>query len=127
MSYKPYKGSQRYHARISKKQVNHPVVISDVDLKNNKMSGYQMTTSKAKTKSRTNFVKMKKNPNPNDSKDSFVDMNRTSYSIENYSRPFNNWDFAEDDINMFDTFNQINDLESQIKQLKTLVKNRNKK
>ena len=108
MSFKNYNGPDKYHLRIYKKGKSHPFIVVVVEEKeiDGKMyiSGYMFTHSVLRVLSKPNdYIKMEKNPNPNDDADSFLCIRRvTQVEASAFSKPYNNWHLSEKDEKTID-------------------------
>ena len=110
MPYKKYKGTDKYHFRFYKKSIFHPfivVAITEEKIENGKalISGYMMTTSlqRAMDKPGT-YKRLRKNPNPNDDKISFVNKYRVSdVPASCFTKPHPSWHLSKDDERLIDS------------------------
>ena len=77
MSFKKYNGPDKYHFRVYKRFGQHPfvvVMITEQTLNNGHylVSGYMITHDLVRTSEYPkSYVKLRKNPNPNDNSDCF--------------------------------------------------------
>ena len=113
MSFKRYNGADKYHFRYYRKTVNHPFIVVAItgEKESNAvicLSGYMMTSSKSRVKKKKRqYLKLSKNPNPNDQKDSFVCVTRISNIPQNcFSKPFSSWHLAKEDELLIDSLEE---------------------
>ena len=111
MRYKKYKGNDKYHFRVYRTSVFHPFIVVMVDEtidKNGRVliSGYMMTTSLTRVIDKPgSYKRLKKNPNPNDNKISFVNKFRISNIPANkFSKPYTSWHLSKEDELIIDSF-----------------------
>ncbi len=111
MRYKKYKGPDKYHFRFYKKSIFHPfivVAITEEKEENGKLfiSGYMMTTSLVRAMDKPGcYKRLRKNPNPNDEKPSFVNKYRVSdIPAHCFTKPHPSWHLSKDDEKMIDAF-----------------------
>ena len=102
--FKQYKGSDRFHFRIYKRNGHHPFVVVMVTEETMEdghylLSGYMITHDLAKIKKRPkSYVKLSKNPNPNDDEECFVFLKRFSNIKDSrFSKPYSNWHLHKED------------------------------
>ena len=111
MSFKEYKGPDKYHFRFYKKSIFHPFIVVAVTEERNEngqiyLSGYLLTTSilRAMDKPAT-YRRLKLNPNPNDDKVSFVNRHRVSDIPSSFfTKPHPSWHLSKEDEKMIDSF-----------------------
>ena len=103
-SFKKYKGSDKYHFRIYKRNGQHPFVVvmitEEVTINNHHLvSGYMITHDLIKTlEYPKTYIKLSKNPNPNDDSDCFLCKKRFSNIKDSrFSKPYNNWHLSKED------------------------------
>ena len=113
MSFKKYNGQDKYHFRIYKRSVLHPFIVVAVseNIEENgeiTISGYIVTHSLNRVFNKPGvYEKLKKNPNPNDSKPSFVNRYRVNDIPANrFSKPYTRWHLAKEDEELIDKFEQ---------------------
>ena len=104
MSYKKYTGPDKYHFRIYKRNGQHPfvvVMITKEKMENGHylISGYMITHNLMKAlEYPKSYVKLHKNPNPNDDRDCFICIRRFSdIKDSRFSKPYNNWHLSKED------------------------------
>ena len=114
MSYKKYKGPDKYHFRVYRKSVGHPFIVVTVSEKvdengNILISGYMMTHSIERViEKRGAYKRLKQNPNPSDDRLSFVNKYRINdIPASNFSRPYTNWHLSKDDEVLIDTLERL--------------------
>ena len=102
--FKKYQGDDKYHFRIYKRNGQHPFVVvmitEEKEINNHFLiSGYMITHSLAKALKRPkSYIKLSKNPNPNDNSDCFLCTKRiSSIKDSRFSKPYNNWHLAKED------------------------------
>lgn len=100
--FKPYCGNDKYHFRIYKR-IRHPFIVVEVNELHRTISGYVITTSPTSGKK---YHLLSKNPNPNDSKQSFVATYRTTAKISLFSKPYNNWHLSSADKALIDSIEE---------------------
>ena len=79
-----------------KKHAKHPQVIVDA----NRTKFKSMTLTHTKGRKRHWNIKLSKNPNPNDKKDSYVSKKVLEDFKFNFSKAFNNYNISNEDIDM---------------------------
>ena len=79
-----------------KKHAKHPQVIVDA----NRTKFKSMTLTHTKGRKRHWNIKLSKNPNPNDKKDSSVSKKVLEDFKFNFSKAFNNYNISNEDIDM---------------------------
>ena len=106
-SFKKYKGSDKYHFRIYKRNGQHPFVVAmiteEAAINNHHLvSGYMITHDLIKTlEYPKSYIKLSKNPNPNDDSDCFLYKKRFSNIKHScFSKPYNNWHLSKEDENL---------------------------
>ena len=104
MSFRKYRGKDKYHFRVYKRNGQHPfvvVMITKEKLENGHylVSGYMITHDLIKTLDYPkSYVKLHKNPNPNDDRDCFMCIRRFSdIKDSRFSKPYNNWHLSKED------------------------------
>ena len=104
MSYRKYKGGDKYHFRYYRLSNNHPfLVVLVLEEKNKKgdvlISGFGMTTStKLVNQKPTRFIKLIKNPNPNDDSISYIKVDLVKLKKSKFfSDPLNGWHLSQKD------------------------------
>ena len=109
MPYRKYKGSDKYHFRYYHLSNNHPflvVLVLEEKKENRKVliSGFNMTTSeKLFNKKPGKFVKLKKNPDPNSAKQSYVKTDLVSMKPSKFfSDPLDWWHLSKEDVKSID-------------------------
>ena len=109
-SFKKYKGSDKYHFRIYKRNGQHPFVVAmiteEATINNHHLvSGYMITHDLIKTlEYPKSYIKLSKNPNPNDDSDCFLYKKRFSNIKHScFSKPYNNWHLSKEDENLITT------------------------
>lgn len=109
MSFKKYRGTDKYHFRVYKTSIYHPfivVAITEEKVENGKtlISGYMMTTSLIRVMNKPGtYKRLKVNPNPKDDDLSFVNKYRlTDVPANKFSRPYNNWHLSKEDELLID-------------------------
>ena len=101
--YKKYNGNDKYHFRIYKHGKNHPIIVVMVTVLESDgkiyLSGYQMTHSEKRAlKKPHSYIKLIKNPNPNDNRKVFVSKTRlTNIDANSFSKPYTNWHLSLED------------------------------
>lgn len=115
-SFKKYKGSDKYHFRIYKRNGQHPFVVAmiteEATINNHHLvSGYMITHDLIKMlEYPKSYIKLSKNPNPNDDSDCFLYKKRFSNIKDScFSKPYNNWHLSKEDENL------ITELENKYK------------
>ncbi len=98
MSYKPYKGNNKYHFR-SYKRTKHFVAVTHSDRE--RTEGYAMTTSPIK-KNIAHYHRLTKNPNPNDNKICYLRNGKVSDSSGRFSKPYGSWKLDLEDEKYID-------------------------
>lgn len=98
--FRKYHGSDKYHCRIYQR-LHHPFIVAVTDCNNKTISGYVITTSPTYKKG---YYKLSCNPNPKDSKASYITRYRITDKWSVFSKPFNNWHLSLDDIKLIDLF-----------------------
>ena len=111
MSYKKYKGNDKYHFRFYKKSIFHPfivVAVTEEKTENGKVliSGYMMTTSLQSAMDKPGcYKRLKKNPNTNDESASFVNRFRvTDIPASCFTKPHPSWHLSKEDEALIDAF-----------------------
>ena len=106
-SFRKYKGSDKYHFRIYKRNGRHPFVVVMITEEttinsHHLVSGYMITHDLIKTLEYPNsYIKLAKNPNPNDDSDCFLCKKRFSNIKDScFSKPYNNWHLSKEDENL---------------------------
>lgn len=109
MSFKKYKGPDKYHFRVYKKSIGHPFVVATVsqtvDEKGEVLiSGYLVTHSLERVFSKPgSYKRMKTNPNPRDTGPSFLNKYRiTDIPSKCFSKPYNSWHLSKEDESYID-------------------------
>ena len=109
MSFKRYKGTDKYHFRFYKKSIFHPfivVAVTEEKTENGKilLSGYLMTTSTLRViKKPGTYKRLKVNPNPADKKVSYVNKFRVSEIPSNcFTKPHSSWHLSKEDERLID-------------------------
>ena len=108
MSFKSYNGPDKYHFRVYKKGKGHPfivAVVEEIEIDGKiYISGYMFTHSILRILNKPNdYVKMEKNPNPNDDADSYLCIRRVSQvEARAFSKPYNNWHLSDEDEKLID-------------------------
>ena len=104
MSFKKYKGSDKYHFRIYKKSIGHPFIVVAVSEKTDRngkifISGYMMTHSLPRVIERPfSYKRLARNPNPKDNRLSFVNKFRINdIPSQSFSKPYSNWHLSKED------------------------------
>ena len=98
MSYKSYKGTNKYHFR-SYKRTRHFVAVTHSDKK--VTEGYAMTTSPTKGHL-TNYHRLRKNPNPNCVKTCYLRHGKVKDKSNRFSKPYGSWNFCKEDEKYID-------------------------
>jgi len=113
--YKKYNGKDKYHFRVYKKSLGHPFIVVAVSEKMDKngkvlISGYVVTHSLVRASEKPDVYKrLKKNPNPNDDRISFVNKFRINdIPANNFSKPYTNWHLSEEDEQLIDSLEKNN-------------------
>lgn len=112
MGFKRYNGNDKYHFRIYKHGKSHPMVVAVVEEReeNGKiyLSRYMFTHSALRVLDRPNdYVKMDKNPNPNDDSDSYLCLIRVNNAdSSSFSKPYPNWHLSEKDEHLIDALEE---------------------
>ena len=104
MRFKKYRGEDKYHFRVYRKSIGHPFIVVAVSEKTDEngnvyISGYMMTHSLLRISEKPGVYKrLKKNPNPNDERVSFVNKYRINDIPANYfSKPYTTWHLSKED------------------------------
>ena len=115
VSFKKYKGNDKYHFRFYKKSIFHPfivVAVTEETIKNGKIliSGYMMTTSLERVINKPGcYKRLKTNPNPNDDKPSFVNKYRVNeIPASCFTKPHSSWHLSKDDELLIDRLEEKN-------------------
>ena len=110
MRYRKYTGKDKYHFRVYRKSIGHPFIVVAVSEKidesgNILISGYMMTHSLERVSERPGvYRRLKKNPNPNDDRLSFVNKYRINdIPANNFSKPYTNWHLSKEDERLIDS------------------------
>ncbi|MCQ2792389.1 MAG: hypothetical protein MJ208_02570 [Bacilli bacterium] len=98
--FRKYNGLDKYHCRIYQR-LHHPFIVATVDYNYKTISGYVITTSPTHKKS---YYRLFQNPNPNDSKLSYITRYRITDRWHMFSKPFNNWHLSPNDVKLIDWF-----------------------
>ena len=119
MSFIKYKGTDKYHFRIYKRNGVHPFVVVIIteecyDNGHYLVSGYMMTHDFTKTITHPkSYIKLHSNPNPKDDSDCYLYVKRFSNIKDSrFSKPYNNWHLSKEDEAL------ITELENRIKERK---------
>lgn len=109
MSFKVYKGNDKYHFRFYRTSIYHPFIVVAVTEEKNEngkifISGYMMTTSIARAMEKPGtYKRLRVNPNPRDDKVSFVNKYRISDVPANcFTKPHPSWHLSKEDENLID-------------------------
>ncbi len=109
MNFTKYNGKRKYHCRYYRKTGNHPflvIIVTEEKEKNGKIliSGFNITHSTMMVSRKPNrYIKLKKNPNPKDNKDSFVCINLVKdIDAKYFTSPIFGWDISKEDENVID-------------------------
>ena len=115
MRYKKYNGSDKYHFRVYKRSIGHPFIVVTVsetidENGNVVISGYIMTHSLERVSERPGaYRRLKKNPNPNDDRLSFVNRFRINdIPANSFSKPYSNWHLSKEDEMLIDSLEKKN-------------------
>lgn len=115
MSFKSYKGPDKYHFRVYKKSIGHPFIVVAVSETIDKdgiklISGYLITHSLERVSEKpTVYKRLTKNPNPNDKRLSFVNKHRINdIPANSFSKPYTNWHLSKEDELLIDALEQRN-------------------
>ena len=115
MRYRKYTGKDKYHFRVYRKSIGHPFIVVAVSEKidesgNILISGYMMTHSLERVSERPGvYRRLKKNPNPNDDRLSFVNKYRINdIPANNFSKPYTNWHLSKEDERLIDSLENKN-------------------
>lgn len=109
MSFKSYKGPDKYHFRVYKKSIGHPFIVVAVSEKTDEngsllISGYIMTHSILRVFDKPGaYKRLRKNPNPSDNRPSYINKNKVEDMPAIYfSKPYNNWHLSKEDERLID-------------------------
>ena len=100
--YRKYNGHHKYHHRKYLKS-NHHVIVTYSD--KIKTEGFNMTTS-PKVNQMWRYIELDKNPNPKDSRKSYVEKFKISKSSRLFSKPYNSWYLDDNDVKKIDKLNK---------------------
>ena len=109
MSYRKYSGKDKYHFRYYHLSNNHPflvVLVLDERKKKGKVliSGFGLTSSDTMPRKKpTKYIKLSKNPNPNDDSPSYVHISLVQLKQSKlFSDPIDNWHLSKEDEKKID-------------------------
>ena len=110
MKYKKYNGEDKYHFRIYKKSIGHPFIVVAVLERLDQsgkilISGYMVTHSIQRVMDKPkSYKRLRTNPNPSDSRISFVNKYRINdIPANNFSKPYSKWHLSKEDEMLIDT------------------------
>lgn len=112
MSFKKYKGNDKYHIRVHK-TIKHSAIIVDDDGIN--LYGYDTTTSEKKYKKHKNSYYPLKSKFTGKNKRSYMHKQRIADKRNRFSKPYNNAHLEKDDELYIDL------LESKVKKIKKVL------
>ena len=109
MSFKEYKGSDKYHFRVYRRSIGHPFIVVAVSQRQDEngkifISGYMMTHSLIRVMDKPkSYKRLKINPNPTDDRLSFVNKYRLNdIPANSFSKPYPNWHLSKEDEMLID-------------------------
>lgn len=109
MRFRKYNGKDKYHFRYYRTSIFHPFIVVAVTETTTKegqilISGYLMTTSLQRAAEKPwSYERLKHNPNPKDTKISFVNKFRISDIPSNrFTKPYTGWHLSKEDELLID-------------------------